>query len=211
MNTSAKVRVSIKRIVDLNDNQRRYVKAIERVVGGALRTKTQPHKISKLLEHLYLGSQIDAQDIGMLQSLGITHILNTVDGTFQSETSVEYYDGKFKYLGFQSDDLLNYPIMKHFEETFNFVEDARTSGGKCLIHCISGINRSGALSVGYVMVHNNIGPVSAVRYVLAKRGVILSNHGFIERLVKFSAERNLLLLDAGEIEKMSEKRVVNDS
>ena len=93
--------------------------------------------------------------------------------------------------------------MQHFDEVYTFIEDARISGGKCLIHCMRGVNRSGALTIGYVMVHNGVGPVPATQMVLAARGNVLSNHEFINQLVKFAAGKDLLTLDADDIEDQS--------
>ena len=100
-----------------------------------------------------------------------------------------------EYLGFTSEDDENYDIMKHFDDVYNFIEDARVKGGKCFIHCIAGINRSGCLATAYVMLHKNIGPISAAKMVWEQRGCLLSNNGFIERLVKFAIDRNMLELD----------------
>ena len=89
--------------------------------------------------------------------------------------------------------------MKHFDEVYNFIELARQSGGKCLIHCMAGMNRSGALAVAYVMVHLDVGPVTATRIVYKARKTLLSNEAFIRRLVKLSCEKNLLAKDMDEI------------
>ena len=49
------------------------------------------------------------------------------------------------------------------------------------------------------MVYKNIGPISAAQYVFSARGMLLSNEGFIERLVKFASEKDLLELDKDKI------------
>ena len=127
---------------------------------------------------------------------GITHVVNTVDQLYENcRTGKEFYGPDIEYLGFTSHDSESYDIMKHFDEVYKFIEDARTKGGKCFIHCIAGINRSGCLTTAYVMLDQNIGPISAARKVWEQRGVLLSNNGFIERLVKFSVDRNMLELD----------------
>ena len=183
---------------DLNETELLYVNAIVSLVKDRYKFVG---RLTKIFNHLYLGSQGDALDKKTLKRLGITHILNTVDGTTGCLTYQGFYSDELKYLGFKTEDQPNYPIMDHFDKTYKFIEDARTTGGKCLIHCMAGVNRSGALAVGYAMVHNNIGPVSATRLVIDVRGLLLSNPGFIERLVRFAADRNLLTLDANEIGK----------
>ena len=153
--------------------------------------------MSKILDHLYLGSYKDALDIEALKMTGVTHILNTVDEPDPARrvysTRPEYYGPDFKYHSFTSHDDNTYPIMDHFEECWEFVEDARRCGGRCLIHCMVGVNRSGVLAVAYVMVHLNIDLVTAVKVVHGARGALLSNSTFVERLVRFAAKRNSLI------------------
>ena len=93
-------------------------------------------------------------------------------------------------------------VMKHFDETYEFIESCRKANGKCLIHCMAGINRSGSLTVGYVMMLNGMGPLSATKLVFDKRGILLTNDGFKEMLVKFAVERDLLDKDREVLETM---------
>ena len=191
------VRSKMRTACELDETEKSYAIALSRLVAknGSFPTTG----IAKLLNHLYLGSNNDARGKSNLRRLGITHILNTIDGTRQTTTSKDFYRNEFEYFGFSSMDTFAYPIMDHFDEAFKFIEAARISGGRCLIHCRSGINRSGALAVGYVMMHNNIGPISATRLVLSQRGIVLNNNGFVQRVVKFASERNMLEKDKDEV------------
>jgi len=92
-----------------------------------------------------------------------------------------------------------YDMMQHFDIAFDVIEEARKSGGRALIHCIMGVNRSGALAVAYTMVHEQCGPITAAVSVRQKRRMLLSNEDFQEQLVAFARQRNLLHLDAKEI------------
>ena len=179
-----------------DENLAPYVNEVKRVVANPHRF---PKDMSKVLDHLYIGTYTDAVEVEILKKHGITHIINCVEDTsgyrHQYKTGPSFYGDEFKYHGFMSEDEDSYPIMQHFEETYGFIEDARLREGKCLIHCMAGINRSGVLAVAYVMVHLNIGPISAAKLVLQARGMILRNEGFIEQLVKLAAAKNLLLKD----------------
>ena len=88
--------------------------------------------------------------------------------------------------------------------SFQFIELARLAGGKCLIHCMAGINRSGALAVAYVMVHLDVGPVTATRIVFSARKPVLTNEGFVRSLVTFADEKKYLEKDLEEINEMYE-------
>ena len=156
-----------------------------------------PRGPSKILDHLYLGSQAEATNLQMLRELGITHIINCAEGYIN--TGPSFYGDGFEYLGFDAEDDWDYDIMQHFDPVYQFIEDARTSGGKVLIHCIMGVNRSGALTVSYLMVHKHMGPISATKLVKKARSLILSNESFQRQVVAFARKHKLLALDQGEL------------
>ena len=104
-----------------------------------------------------------------------------------------------KYLKFDAEDEDSYDMMQHFQKAYDFIEMARNSGGKVLLHCIMGINRSGILTTAYCMVSKKMGPISAAKFVKKSRSLLLSNEGFQRQLVKFAREKNLLHLDRNEL------------
>ena len=175
----------------LSPELNKYYNKIVRMVTKSIR----PHVISKILDHLYLGSMIDCTNKIKLQNLGVTHVINTAEHNTAGITK-EWYGHAVEYMGFSSDDDDKYPIMQHFQQVFEFIEMARKCGGTCFIHCMAGINRSGVLATAYVMVHKDIGPITAVEYVLKRRGTILTNRGFIEALITFANDIGLLNKDA---------------
>jgi len=112
--------------------------------------------------------------------------------------SAFYGESVRRYVEFDAEDGL-YDILQHFDVAFDMIEDARRSGGCALIHCIMGVNRSGALAVAYTMLHQRCGPITAAVFVRQKRQMLLSNEDFQEQLVKFARQHSLLHLDAKEI------------
>ena len=115
-----------------------------------------------------------------------------------------YGDTVRRYVEFDAEDD-TYNIMQHFDIAFDIIEDARKSGGRALIHCIMGVNRSGALAVAYTMLHRQCGPITAAVYVREKRRMLLSNEDFQEQLIEFARQQSLLHLDAKEISGSSSK------
>ena len=195
----AKIPILRTRFCNLDKIQMQYVNTIAAIVFDIIRL---PRKMSKITDYLYLGSFDDAENIEQLKAAGITHVLNTVENCFENcKTGAEFYGNEYKYMGFTSEDIESYPILQHFDEVYKFIESARKANGKCLIHCMAGINRSGCLAVAYIMVTQNIGPISATKIVFNARGMILSNQGFIERLVKFAVDKNLLVKDNDQLMK----------
>ena len=149
-----------------------------------------PEWVSKVLDFLYLGGEVEALDRNIIKENNFTHVINCA--VTDCPTGAEYYGDGIKYLGFKADDREGYDILQHFQETYDAIEDARTSGGKVLLHCIMGINRSGALATAYVMLHKNMDVISAAKFVKAARGCILTNQSFQKQLIQFACEKNLL-------------------
>ena len=97
------------------------------------------------------------------------------------------------YLQINADDEEDYPILpRHFSEASAFIRCARDGGGRCLIHCQAGINRSGCLAVAALMSTQQVPLLEAVHRVKEKRGVLLTNTGFQAQLVAFARRNGLL-------------------
>ena len=160
-----------------------------------------PSHATMLDDCLYLGSIEDARNVDLLKSHNITYIINTVDDetSLSPEETKSLYDDSFKYMGFSSEDAMEYPIMDHFEETHAFIEKARENNAKCLIHCMRGVNRSGVLATAHIMVKNNLGPITAAQIVYKKRGMLLTNPSFVSQLLFYAKENQYLDLDKNHV------------
>ena len=160
-----------------------------------------PSHATMLDDCLYLGSIEDARNVDLLKSHNITYIINTVDDetSLSPEETKSLYDDSFKYMGFSSEDAMEYPIMDHFEETHAFIEKARENNAKCLIHCMRGVNRSGVLATAHIMVKNNLGPITAAQIVYKKRGMLLTNPSFVSQLLFYAKENQYLDLDKDHV------------
>ena len=184
------------RHITLDEREEQYVEKIQNICEDS----RAPRGMTKICDHLYLGNFENARQIAALKENGVTYVINTVhEEKGFTKTGIPFYGEEFEYLGFYSEDNGTYPILRHFNEVFKFIEKARENNSKCLIHCMAGINRSGCLATAYYMVYNGIGPISAVKHVHDARGMLLSNEKFIERLVKFASRRNLLELDKDKL------------
>lgn len=170
----------------------------------SLNSSSQPHLDfipSMITEYLYLGNLRSARNMEELKSIGITHVINTIEkyseAMFSKKESREscksfYENQNIEYMGFTSDDDDGYPILDKFEAVFKFIEKARKENGKCLIHCVQGRNRSGVLTTAYLMIKNQIDPLSAVEHVVTKRNHVLSNGSFLVDLLIFAKQHNIL-------------------
>jgi len=101
--------------------------------------------------------------------------------------------GVTSYMEIDADDIPGYPIlMLHYGQARRFFDEARESGGRALVHCELGVNRSATLAVAYLVDSEGVTLTQAVRQVRIDRPNVLCNDGFRRQLVRFAAERRLL-------------------
>ena len=147
---------------------------------------------AELLPHLFLGNYMDARNTRRLRDLGITHVMNCA--SVRSEVVNPYPEGSgvVGYLSFTADDADDYDMVQHFEDARNFIDDAYASGGRVLVHCAQGINRSGFIVVAYLMVSQRLDVIEATEYVKTHRGLLLTNKSFQKQLIQFARDNDLL-------------------
>lgn len=130
----------------------------------------------------------------------------TTDGTWRSSArlSTDYcrygasiYDpiqsGVTSYMEVDADDLPDYPILTlHYGQARRFFDEAREAGGRALVHCELGVNRSATLAIAYLVDSERVTLTQAVRQVRIDRPNVLRNDGFRRQLVRFAADRHLL-------------------
>ncbi|KAK2142965.1 hypothetical protein LSH36_891g01007 [Paralvinella palmiformis] len=179
-----------------NEDEKRY---LEKMM--AILTRTNPGSRCNrgptlVLDHLYLGNMADAHDIKLLKRLKITHIVNcAATKDYSSELKDNPYPedtGIDDYLEFEALDNEGYPILRHYRDTRLFIDRARRLGGRVLIHCEMGVNRSAALCIAYLMEYQDLTLIQAIRDIKISRPVILLNESFRRQLYSFADERRLL-------------------
>lgn len=153
-----------------------------------------PLSPTRIYDFLYLGDGDTAKNITLLKEMCVTCVINTA--ALYVATGEGYYSHEgISYLGIDAEDEMDYDIMQHFTEVWDVIERERLAGGVVFLHCIAGVNRSGALAVAYCMVRERWGPIKASRFIRERRERVLSNDEFQRQLVQFANEKNLLILD----------------
>nr|XP_056705115.1 dual specificity protein phosphatase 13-like [Euleptes europaea] len=139
--------------------------------------------VDQVWPRLYLGDAWAARSKTVLQDLGITHILNAADGPYNINTGARYYrDLPVEYYGVQAFDDSSFDISIFFHDAANFIHKAlKTGEGKVFVHCAMGLSRSATLVLAYLMLHENLTLVEALRSVDSHRG-ICPNTGFLIQL-----------------------------
>ena len=121
-----------------------------------LQILAQMDKPTMILPHLYLGSEWNASNFDELQSNKIGYILNV------SREIDNFFPGHFKYLNVRVHDQDDADLLKEWEKTNRFIDEAkyktknknismkhfffflsfRANNQCCLVHCKMGISRS---------------------------------------------------------------------
>jgi len=99
---------------------------------------------TRILDYLFQGSYQNSLRERQSGALGITHILNV------KESAKFIEDDPLATLHVPLSDYGETDLRTIFPECFQFIEECRTGGGKVLVHCRSGQNRSTAVVVGYL-------------------------------------------------------------
>ncbi|NXW63854.1 DS13B phosphatase, partial [Eurystomus gularis] len=150
--------------------------------------------VDQVWPNIYLGDAWAARSKTTLQSLNITHILNAADGPYSINTGAKYYeDLQIEYYGVEAFDDPSFDLSSFFYDAANFIGKAlNTSGGKVFVHCAMGVSRSASLVLAFLMIHENMTLVDALKTVSAHRD-ICPNSGFLSQLrdldIKLNEER----------------------
>ena len=95
---------------------------------------------------------------------------------------------EFDHLKLNIDDSPQENIRQYFEAAFDFIR--KNPNTNVLIHCMSGISRSGTLAIAYIMLEQRVSYETALATARAARPCIHPNSGFQKQLLEFEKEMN---------------------
>ncbi|KAM6431580.1 dual specificity protein phosphatase 2 [Liasis olivaceus] len=136
----------------------------------------------EILPFLYLGSCHHSSNREVLESLGITAVLNV------SSSCPNYFEGHFLYKSIPVEDNHMADISVWFQEAIDFIDSVKTSGGHVLVHCQAGISRSATICLAYLIQSRRVRLEEAFDFIKQRRGVISPNFGFMGQLLQFETE-----------------------
>ncbi|KAG5684054.1 hypothetical protein PVAND_013305 [Polypedilum vanderplanki] len=140
---------------------------------------------------LYIGDAAAAKNKQYLRMMGITHVLNTAEGSRfgQVDTGHSYYRdmSNLRYMGFPLIDQPTTDISRYFYIATKFIENGLNSGGKVLVHCMVGVSRSATCALAYLMISRKMTAAEAIRTVRMHRD-IHPNEGFLQQLADLDNE-----------------------
>jgi protein-tyrosine phosphatase len=146
-------------------------------------TRADAHEI---IPGVYLGNYLVASNYTLLQTMGITHVLNA------AVEHPNYFENKgIIYLYLPLSDSPDEDISRFFEEGYNFIDSALQLRGKVLVHCHAGISRSTTMLASYMIKHCNKTAGDVLRHIRSIRKIVNPNHGFIVQLLDYIPRKNL--------------------
>lgn len=140
--------------------------------------------VNEVWHNVYIGDEDTAKDKYKLKELGITHILNAAEGTWNNvDTGAGYYrDMDVVYYGVVAEDTTTFDLSQYFHSASAFIEKTLSNPqNKLLVHCVMGRSRSATLFLAYLMICQNMTVVDAVETVKRRRQII-PNWGFLKQL-----------------------------
>ena len=139
---------------------------------------------TQILPYLYLGTEWNASNYDSLQTDRVTHILN-----ISSEVD-NFFPDAFKYLNIRVLDVVETDLLKEFDRTNKFIQEAREQGTSCLVHCKMGVSRSASVVLAYLMKENNWNYEQAFQFTKQKRNCINPNESFRQQLATYESILN---------------------
>uniref|UniRef100_A0A8C1YSZ8 Dual specificity phosphatase 8a n=1 Tax=Cyprinus carpio TaxID=7962 RepID=A0A8C1YSZ8_CYPCA len=126
---------------------------------------------TRILPHLYLGSQKDVLNKDLMAQNGITYVLNASNTCPKPEFISESHFMRIPH-----------PL------------SSKVSNCRVIVHCLAGISRSATIAIAYIMKTMGLSSDDAYRFVKDRRPSISPNFNFLGQLLEF--EKGLRLLKA---------------
>nr|ACO15280.1 Dual specificity protein phosphatase 12 [Caligus clemensi] len=128
-----------------------------------------------VVHHLFIGERTVATDPELLKDLGVTALVSLdihPPPTSLEQLCIRIYDT-------EEEDILS-----HLPSIIAFISEQITKG-KVLVHCVSGVSRSAAAVIAYLMVAKGVSFYEAVDDVIKARPHVQPNDGFCSQLRLF--------------------------
>uniref|UniRef100_A0A8D0LCR1 Dual specificity phosphatase 16 n=1 Tax=Sphenodon punctatus TaxID=8508 RepID=A0A8D0LCR1_SPHPU len=135
---------------------------------------------TRILPHLYLGCQRDVLNKELMQQNDISYVLNASNTCPKPDFIPESH-----FLRVPVNDSFCEKILPWLDKSVDFIEKAKASNGRVLVHCLAGISRSATIAIAYIMKRMDMSLDEAYRFVKEKRPTISPNFNFLGQLLDF--------------------------
>jgi len=132
-------------------------------------------RVSEVLPYLYIGSYGAAEDLSYLEAQGITHVVCLLEEYPESVSSRPH-------LCLPMSDSGESDLRQLLTDAIPFIESAREAGGRVLIFCALGVNRSPTLVAGYLRVVLGCSVGEALNRITASRPFVSLHEKYLSQL-----------------------------
>lgn len=148
----------------------------------------------EILPYLYLSNARSAHDVELMKLLNVTHILNAAGAAARAKNWQRYKPAGITTLDLDGRDEEGFPMLRRYLfRARRFVEDAKASNGKVVVHCVAGLNRSGVLVAAEYMLSTRSNVLDTVAHCRRQRGnLCICNKSFQAQLVALARQEGLL-------------------
>jgi hypothetical protein len=138
------------------------------------------HSTEILDNFLYLGGERNAHNRKeLMERTRVTHVVNMACEV------ANFFSKEIKYASYPIADHSETNITLVFETATAFIENARVTGGRVLVHCVQGISRSATVVMAYLMKYHKFSLEKAHKLVISRRHIINPNPGFWKQLQEY--------------------------
>eukprot|EP01006_Ploeotia_vitrea_P004889 TRINITY_DN115706_c0_g1_i1.p1 TRINITY_DN115706_c0_g1~~TRINITY_DN115706_c0_g1_i1.p1 ORF type:complete len:185 (+),score=0.34 TRINITY_DN115706_c0_g1_i1:44-598(+) len=124
----------------------------------------------------------------LLRTQNVDNVINCAGPEIFELFGPLYAKHELNYLEITAGDEEGYDILQHYPEVEKFVSRAIGNGGKIVVHCVAGCNRSVALVVAYMIAHEHVDWLTTITAIHSKRPQLLVNSSFKKQLARFELE-----------------------
>jgi hypothetical protein len=137
---------------------------------------------SELTPFMYLGGVEVANNLEMLQSLGITHILNCAGNACEN-----FFPKEFEYHTLYLEDGMAENVECVLYDAIDFIANSchNSDTNKVLVHCHQGVSRSSSICIAYMMWKYHWGYDHAYQTVRERRSITRPNIAFMCQLIEW--------------------------
>ncbi|XP_006860868.1 PREDICTED: dual specificity protein phosphatase 8 [Chrysochloris asiatica] len=145
--------------------------------------------LTRILPHLYLGSQKDVLNKDLMTQNGISYVLNASNSCPKPDFICESH-----FMRIPVNDNYCEKLLPWLDKSIEFIDKAKLSSCQVIVHCLAGISRSATIAIAYIMKTMGMSSDDAYRFVKDRRPSISPNFNFLGQLLEY--ERSLKLLAA---------------
>lgn len=139
------------------------VKALRKKARSGRVTLDSFGKITIITDNILLGGRENASSKSELLEYGVTHILNC------AQQLPLFFPNDFICMKVPMLDSPTHSIERWISKCLAFLDHVEAVGGRCLVHCISGVSRSVTIVIMHFMIKHKLDLKTIFNYIKAKR------------------------------------------